>query len=91
MKAVKQMKPGQKLMLRDPQSENKNLTVAVKVIKQYPHHVLCATEKGIRMCVTNAELYALGRSALMDADGKKAVIPDRTERKFPKLYWGGVF
>lgn len=46
MKAVKQMKPGQKLMLRDPQSENKNLTVAVKVIKQYPHHVLVRQRKG---------------------------------------------
>lgn len=91
MKAVKQMKPGQKLMLRDPQCESKDLTVEVKVMKQYPHHVLCVTKKGIRMCVTNAELYARGRSALMDADGKKAVIPYCTERKFPKLYWGGVF
>ena len=32
----------------------------VEVIRQYPHHVLVQTEKGIRMCITHAELRQYG-------------------------------
>ncbi len=32
----------------------------VEVIQQYPHHVLVKTEKGIRMCITHAELSQYG-------------------------------
>lgn len=57
------IRPGTVLMIETKEEKGGRICTArrqVEVIRQYPHHVLMKTEKGIRMCITNAELRQYG-------------------------------
>ena len=64
MLPVKELKPGDKLVIRETWAQkDENQKTAprrrVTVIKQYPHHVLVENAKGTRSCITNAEIYEI--------------------------------
>lgn len=63
---IKQYAPGTKMLVPKKiysTNEGERAThkeiVTVQVVKQYPHHILVETRKGIRCCITNGELYQM--------------------------------
>lgn len=63
MKSMFDFKPGDKFITRDPmfvtneKDPNEKRMVKVEVIKQYPEFVMVKNQKGIRWCITNAEMF----------------------------------
>jgi len=66
MKTIFDFKPGDRLRIprrmgitTDPKDERQDRRENVRVIRQYPHHLLVENKKGVRWSITNAELYQL--------------------------------
>ncbi len=103
MLPVKELKPGDKLIIREAWAQkDENQKTAprrrVTVIKQYPHHVLVENAKGTRCCITNAEIYEMEKrkeketqeaagSGMRDSSGKEVTVKE-SKRKFPALEFG---
>lgn len=99
MLPVKELKPGDKLIIRETwaqKDENRKTAPRrrVTVIKQYPHHVLVENAKGTRCCITNAEIYGVEKrkeaqeaAGMRDSSGKEVDVKE-SKRRFPALEFG---
>lgn len=56
----KELVVGQYLELADNLDDDESKKKKYRILGLYTHHVLLMNEKGVRHCVTNAELYCRG-------------------------------